>query len=338
MRLAHLKPPDPHESVMRLALGHVASRAVYAFVHFRIADHLTEGMQGVPELARISQTHERSLLRLLRASAALGLVNEETDGRFSLTPLGAALRTDAPRHASSAASALGGSSMWSAFGQLLHSVQTGEPVFAKVGQSVFGEASAEMTTRMSETMTAFYGAEPAAIAGAYDFSGVRTLVDVGGNSGDLLTVILRAYPTLRGIVYDLPHVAPEAKRMIERRGLGERCQVIGGSFFDNVPSGADAYMLSHVINDWPEEQCLAILRNIRRAISLGGRLLVIEQMITAGSESDQAKFLDLISLTTTGGMHRTPVEHGELLAKAGFRMTRLISTQQPVSIIEGQLV
>jgi hypothetical protein len=323
---------------MRLALGHVESRAVYAFVHFRIADQLAEGTRSATELAGMTQTHERSLLRLLRASAALGLVSEETDCRFSLTPVGAALRTDAPGHASSAASALGSPPMWQAFGQLLHSVQTGEPVFAKVGQSVFSDASAEMTRRTSETMTAFYGAEPAVIAEAYDFSGVKTLVDVGGNSGNLLTVILRAYPALRGIVYDLPHVVPEARRTIETRSLGERCEVIGGSFFDNVPNGADVYMLSHVINDWPEEQCLAILRNIRRAISTDGRLLVIEQMITAGSESDQTRLLDLVSLTTTGGMHRTPREHGELLARTGFRLVRLIPTQQPVSIIEGQPV
>ncbi|HEX2094151.1 MAG TPA: methyltransferase [Longimicrobiaceae bacterium] len=218
-------------------------------------------------------------------------------------------------------------------------MQTGEPVLARVGgAAVFGEMRPEMASRVNETMIAFYGREPAAVAEAYDFSGIRTLVDIGGGSGNLITTLLLANPALRGIVYDLPHAGPDARRMIEARGVADRCEVIGGSFFESVPGGADAYLLSHVINDWPEERCLAILRNVRRAVPPGGRLLVVEQVITPGGESGRAKLLDLISLATTAGMHRRPDEHRELMARAGFRMTRLVATREPVSIIEGEPV
>jgi hypothetical protein len=173
---------------------------------------------------------------------------------------------------------------------------------------------------------------------AYDFPEIRTLVDVGGSTGNLLTTILAANPEMRGIVFDLPAVEVSAKRLFAERGLTNRCEFAGGSFFERIPAGADAYVLSHVINDWPEEKCLLILRNVRKAVPAHGRLLVIEQVITSGHDSDQAKILDLISLTISGGRHRTAEEHAELMERTGFRLTRVVGTRQPVSILEGRPV
>lgn len=323
---------------MRLALGHVAARVVHALAQFGIADHLAAGAQTPAELARITKTHEPSLLRLLRAAAALRLVVEHDEQRFALTPFGEALRSDAPRHAASAALAMGEEGMWRAFGQLTSSVESGEPQLARVGGvKPFSPAgSPAYAARTAETMIAFYGDEPAAIADAYDFSAVRVLADVGGSSGNLLSTILARHPAMRGILYDLPHSAPAARRLLEKRGVAGRCEVVSGSFFDSVPGGADGYLLSHVLHDWPDEECDAILRNVRRAVPAGGRLLVIEPVITSGADSDVAKALDVISLLTTGGRHRSAEEHRSLLARAGFRLMRILGPSAAVRILESE--
>jgi hypothetical protein len=324
---------------MRLALGHVASRAVYALARYRIPDHLAAAPSTVAELAKKTGTHELSLLRLLRASTALGLMTEEGDRQFGLTDAGAALRSDATHHAANVAIAMGIDPIWQAFGDFLHSLTTGEPNFERAGGGpLFGPMTSEAAAGVSKTMLAFYGTEPPAVAEAYDFSEIKTLVDIGGSTGNLLTTILAANPEMRGIVFDLPPVEDSARRFFAERGLTGRCEFIAGSFFESIPTGGDAYVLSHVINDWPEEKCLQILRNVRKAAPAHGRLLVIEQVITSGHDSDQAKFLDLISLTVSGGRHRTVEEHEDLMARAGFRLTRVVATGAPVSILESRPV
>ncbi|HEV7763417.1 MAG TPA: cytochrome P450 [Thermoanaerobaculia bacterium] len=331
-----LDSSEAHASVMQLALGHVASRAVYTFVRFRIADHLASGLRTPAELAHVTHTNEPALLRLLRAASALRLVSEDASLGFALTPLGDALRSDAPRHAASAVLAMGGQSMWDAFGELSQSIETGDPVLARVGgPRPFSDATAASAERTAQTQMAFYGDEPTAIAAAYDFSTVRVLADIGGSSGNLITTILSGQAAMRGILFDLPPVADAARAMLARRGVADRCKVVSGSFFDSVPAGADLYVLSHVLHDWPETQVETILGNVRRAIPADGRLLVIEPLLTPGSDSDVAKFLDVIALAITGGRHRTLDEHRELLARCGFRMTRVIACTG-VSILESE--
>ena len=339
MRFGPLADTDPHDYVMRLALGHVAARAVFAMVQLRIPDHLVGRPRSAGELATLTGVHAPSLLRLLRASSALELCTEDAEQRFSLTSAGEALRTDAPRHAASAIQGMGSPSIWKAFGEFVQCVTTGEPALERVGgATIFSDLSADQATRLSEAMLAYYGNEPAAVSAAYDFSGIGTLVDVGGNTGHMLTTLLRATPGMRGIVYDRPAAAEEARRLISARGLADRCAFVGGNFFGSVPPGGDAYLLSHVINDWAEDKCRAILQHVRRVIPTHGRLLIVEQLITQDRNSDRAKFLDLIALTISGGMHRTRDEHAALLASAGFQQMRVVPTHAHVSLIEGRPV
>jgi hypothetical protein len=322
---------------MRLALGHVASRLVYTFVRLGIADHLAAGLRNPGELARITRTHEPSLLRLLRGASALRLVSEDDAMGFILTPMGEELRSDAKRHATAAVLALGGPHLWSAFGGLIHSVETGEPMLERAGGPQPFSDLAATAGRTAETQLAFYGDEPAAVVENYDFSAVRVLADIGGSTGNLLTTILGRNPTTRGILFDLPYIADEARAMVSRQGLAARCEVVSGNFFEAVPAGADAYLLSHVLHDWPEKKCDTILQNIRRAIPVDGRLLVLEPLLTPGSDSDAAKFLDLIALAITGGRHRTLEEHRVLLRRNGFRVTRVMACDA-VSIVESEPV
>jgi hypothetical protein len=189
----------------------------------------------------------------------------------------------------------------------------------------------------SEAMVGIHGAEPSAVAAAYDFSTLRTLVDVGGATGNLLTTILGRYPKSRGILYDLPHVVRDAPALIEARGLTDRVTIQPGSFFERVPTGGDAYLLSHVIHDWSEEQCLTILGNCRRAMSSDSRLLIIEMVLPPGNTPHPGKMLDMMMLVGPGGQERTEQEYGALLGKARLRLIRVVPTESPASVVEARL-
>jgi hypothetical protein len=338
-------PVDPvasaaHAQIAQMALGAVVARAMYAVAELGIPDLLGTGPQTAADIARATGSHVPALFRLLRDAAGLGFFVQEADGRFALTPLGAALRSDAPGHGRSLVRTLVGPVGWRALGESLHPVKTGEPAMQKAfGQSLFEylAGAPEMATLFNEMMIAFHGAEPAAVADAYDFSGVGTLVDVGGGTGNLLTTILQANPGMRGVLYDLPHVVPEARALIASRGLADRCNVLEGSFFESVPSGGDAYMMSHVIHDWDEAGCIRVLDNCRTAMQGRGRLLLVEMVVPEDSAFHPAKVLDLIMLTfTPGGQERTEEDYAALFSKAGLKLARVAPTASPVSVIEGE--
>jgi predicted O-methyltransferase YrrM len=183
-------------------------------------------------------------------------------------------------------------------------------------------------------MIGFHGAEPPAVATAFDFSTIRTLVDVGGGTGNLLATKLRAHPQLTGILYDRPHVVSQARANLTAAGLADRCSAIAGDFFESVPSGGDAYVLSHVLIDWHEEKCLTILGNCRRAMVPHGRLLVVESVLPAGDVPHPGKILDLVMLTVPGGVERSAEEYETLLGNAGYRVSRIVPTTSAVSVIE----
>jgi hypothetical protein len=331
----------PHAQVVQMAGAHVISQAIFAVAELGIADYLKDGPRSSDEIAQATGMHAPSLYRLMRSMAGFGFFVEEDGQRFSLTPLGAALQSDAPGRARSTVRHVVGPLMWQAFGEFLHSVKTGETAVKKVfGQPLFDylDTDPEQATFFNEAMIGFHGAEPPAVAAAYDFSGIRKLVDVGGGTGNLLTTILLANPELKGMLYDQPHVAAEARRRIELKGLSERCEVIEGSFFEAVPSGGDAYMMSHIIHDWDEPRCLQILKNCREAMGEQGRLLLVEMVIPANNDFHASKYFDLIMLAFAGGEERTEEEYATLFAKAGFKLTRVVPTQSAVSVIEAQPV
>lgn len=265
----------------------------------------------------------------------------DSDKRFSLTPLSEALQSDAPGHARSTVRISAGAYAWKAWGEFLHSIKTGETAMEKAfGQTMFEylDTNPEQATMFNEAMIGFTVAEKPAAAAAYDFSGIRKLVDVGGGTGNLLTTILLANPELRGMLYDLPHVVEEARHQIEIKNLSERCEIIAGNFFESVPSGGDAYLLSHILHDWNEQKCLQILENCRRAVPDNGKLLLVETVMPAGNDFHLSKFLDLNMLAFTGGMERTEEEYAALLGKAGFNLTKVVPTQSPDSVIEAEPV
>lgn len=340
--IAHAKAEtqSPQGQLIQMATAHWVSRFLYVAARMNLADQLAERSKTAEELAQSMGIAVSSLYRFMRTLASLGLFTEDSGHRFSLTRLGEALRTGTPGSVRASVLILAGEIFTQALDHLLYSVQTGKTSFDKVfGVPLFDwlanhPAEASM---FSETMVGLHGAEPPAVAAAYDFSKFATVIDVGGATGNLLTTILGRYPTPRGVLFDLPHVVADAPELISERGLVSRIKIESGSFFENVPSGGDVYLLSHIIHDWSEAQCLAILGNCRRAMQSNSRLLLIEMVLPTGNAPHLGKMLDIIMLAIPGGQERTEPEYRALLDKAGFRLKQVVPTESAVSVVEAVL-
>lgn len=325
----------PEAQIAEILLSQLASRLVHLAATLNLPDHLAEGPRTAEELAPLTSTHAPALYRVMRTLASLGFFAEDPEHRFALRPLGAVLKTGTPSYA--AAIVLGGEIMGRSLDQFLYSVQTGNTGFERsFGMPIFDWLAANpvQAALFNDTMVGFHGMEPPAIAAAYDFSAFQTIADVGGSTGNLLATILSRHSGPRGILFDLPHVVRDAAALLEQRGVADRVRIEAGSFFESVPAGADAYVLSHIIHDWKLEQCLTILGNCRRAMDSGGHLLLVEMVLPDGDAPHPGKMLDMVMLTVPGGEERTASQYSSLLDQAGFRMTRVVPTASAVSIVE----
>jgi hypothetical protein len=338
-----MKAADRRPQAQDVMLGHISgywiSQLVFVAAKLGIADALARGPLSPAVLAKRVGAHAPSLRRVLRALASVGVFAETSDGRFRLTPSAATLRSNVPGSLRSFALMMVDGYNWSAWGNLLHGVQTGEIPFDHVhGVPVFEylHAHPDQDRVFSESMASISGTENAAVARAYDFGRLRTLVDVGGAHGHLLATILQRHRSLRGILYDQPQVVAEAARQgfISAPGIAGRCTVQGGSFFVRVPAGADAYLMKYIIHDWNDEQALTILSNCRAAMAPAGRVLVVEHVIGRGNRPDWGKLLDINMLALTGGQERTREEFRALFARAGLQLRRVHPTASALAILE----
>jgi O-methyltransferase domain/Dimerisation domain len=331
---------SPAVALRQLSTGFWLTKAIAVAAELGIADHLQAGPKTVAELAQAVGAHPGSLYRLLRGIASVGVFAEEGQGRFTLTPLAALLLTDTPQSWRAAAIMNGAPWVWQPWGDLLHSVKTGNPAF----DHVFGmEFDAYLTQHRdaADTFQAFMdvatGEEALAVAPVYDFSGLSLVVDVGGGRGALLGTILQANPYLRGVLFEAPHVIATARAALEAQGVADRCELVAGDFFEALPTGGDAYLLKWILVSWDDERAITILQNCRRAMSAHGRLLVVERIIPPGNEPFYGKLADLNLLVLYRGRHRTEAEYRALFARAGFELSRIIPTHSPTefSVIEG---
>lgn len=325
------------EQLSKIMLNAALSRAVCTVAELGVADHIEAGMpQAVESLAQQTQAHARSLYRILRFLASYGIFQETGIRQFDHTPLSLCLRTDADGSFRPAAQMF--HRMFPAWEGLHHAALTGEPGFDKVfGQPIFDYIGAhpELAPIFDAGMTSIHGHETAAMLEAYDFSGIQVLADIGGGNGSLISAVLQRYPAMQGILFDLGHVTGRAREKLQSSGLSDRCTVIEGSFFESIPSGADAYLSRHIIHDWTDEQCVQMLSNCRKVIPNNGRLLIIEAVLPEGNEPALAKDFDMTMLTFPGGIERTEMEYRILFEQAGFRLTTITPTDSTISVIEG---
>jgi hypothetical protein len=331
---------SPSAALLRLVSGYQVSQAIHVAATLGLADLLKDGPRRSDELAAATGTHPQALYRLLRALASVGVFREEPDRRFALTPLGDGLRADAPAPVGPWAAFIGRPYHWQAWAHLLHSVRTGENAFRYVhGEDVWAYRARhpEEGAIFDAAMTGLSRRQTTALLAAYDFGRFGTVVDVGGGQGALVAAILARHPAMRGVVFDQPHVIAGADPVLRAAGVAERCQVVGGSFFEAIPDGGDAYILKSIIHDWADKEATAILRSCRRAIGSDGTLLVVDRVVEPPNEGRLTKFMDLNMLVGAGGQERTRDEFADLFATAGFRLVGVTPTGSNVSVVEGIL-
>lgn len=316
------------------------SQAAYVAAELGVVDHLTRGPRHVAELAAVTGASAFSLQRLLRALASLEVCRERRGGRFALGPAGSLLCSDAP-DSLKARFLYWGRCQWPLWGNLLHSVKTGESA-RKLTMGTQGfehlERNAEAAAIFNRSRIDLTRMVAREVVRAYDFTGLWRIVDVGGGHGALLTVILQAHPRMRGMLFDMKHAMKGARAYLAKAGLSARSECIAGNFFKAVPPGADGYVLKSVIHDWNDERSGVILRKCRRVIRPNGKLLLVERIMPERLKSIRRHYAiaqaDLTMLLGPGGRERTETEFRELLDTSGFRLTRIIKTQTEHSIIE----
>jgi hypothetical protein len=320
--------------LQRLVNGFEISQALHVAATLRLADHLRNGPMSARQLASAINANEAALYRLMRALASIGVLREEQAG-FVLTSVGEYLRSDVPGTLASMAEFVGRPNVWQAWGALLHAVRTGDTAFDHVhGRDVWDYRSRhpEETHVFDRAMASGTEVFAEAVLAAYDFGGFEHVVDVGGGDGMFLSKILARYPRIRGTLFDQPHVVARAPSPPGFRG---RYSAVGGDFFDRMPEGADAYLLKWILHDWSDRASVDILRACRRAMPPGGKLLIAEYVIERPNASADGAFMDIMMMVMCGGRERTLDEFAAIFAAAGFRLTSVIKTATPLSIIEG---
>ena len=334
--MARLSDEAPSATLRRLINGYQIAQAIHVATVLGIPELLAEGRRTPDELAAATDSNGNALRRLLRALAAIGVFHEDAVDRFSLTPLGDGLRADAPDSLAGWAAFVGRPHHWEAWGHLLDSVKSGENAFRAIhGVDVWTYRSTHPEERavFDAAMVALTRRTNASLLEAYDFGRFGRLVDVGGGLGTFLSALLAAYQSLHGVLFDQPHVLDGGEELLRAAGLADRCRIVAGSFFDEVPKGADAYLLKSILHDWDDEQAAAILHTCRRAIGAGGTLLVVERVLGPPNEGAETKLSDLNMLVMPGGQERALDEFEVLLETTGFRLEHETPTSSGFSVI-----
>ncbi|MFX1376305.1 MAG: methyltransferase [Promethearchaeota archaeon] len=328
---------SPIAQLLTYIAGKTYTHVVSVVAKLGIADLLANGPKSVEDLSIATETHAPSLYRVLRVLDRMGVFSEESPGIFSLTKASEFLKTGSPFSVKDWA-ILNGSEWHSrSWMNLLYSVKTGKPSFWEIyGMKGFEyfKRNQEDYEVLNNAMTFFSRGQAKRIVNSYDFSKFRTIVDVGGGYGYLLTEILKRNPSLQGILYELPEATDGARKTIEKENLLNRCRVVGGDFFQSVPKGADAYIMKYIIHDWSDDNARLILQNCRESISPNGKLLVVDKVISLKSGLNDEIMGDIEMMILGEGRERTESEFRELFNSTGFELTNIIPTQLPLYILE----
>jgi hypothetical protein len=329
--------PSASLQLLSLINGFQVSQAICVAARLGIPDLLSRGEQDLPELAAATRTHPPSLYRLLRALAAVGVLHERPERRFALLPLGDPLRSDASSSRNAWACLVGRPMYFQAWANLLGSIESGETAFDKAhGMSVwdFRAQRPEEAQTFDRAMATITEEVAEAVLSVFDFARYQTVADIGGGQGTFIGRILARHRAIDGVLFDLPPVIERAAAWIQAAGLADRCRLVGGSFFEGVPAGADAYLLKWILHDWGDEEAVAILKSCRGAIATGGSLIIVEHLVGEPNEGLASKLMDLNMMVITGGVERTRDEFTKILRQAGFALSRVVQTRTAANILE----
>ena len=336
--------PDPVQHLMQFASGYVLSSVLWVIAELNIADLLKNGPRPVSELATETRTNEDALYRSLRLLAMVGIFEETHPRHFTLTPAAELLRPDVAGSMRDMVMWVGDPMHLRVASEWLHSVKTGQPTIehmvGKPAFDYFAEQPIEFD-RFHRAMTNMSAMAIQAVLAVYDFSAFSTIVDVAGGHGFVLCEILRKNPKANGILFDLEAVKAGGDQRIAQNGLSSRCRTASGDFFKSIPEGGDLYLMKNIIHDWDDDKALPILRNCRKALESGGKkngkVVLLELVMPEGNAPHLAKILDIEMLFFPGGRERTEKQYAELFAKAGLRLTRIVPTKSPYSVIEAEV-
>ena len=337
-RLNQRLTPAP-AAIFEMILASWTSQAITVAAQLGVADALADGPLPIGELATRVNADSDALRRLLRALISRGIFRVRRDGRYELNSLSETLRSDAPVSMKSAARFYGSQEQRERWTHLVDSIRTGNAVVAalrgKESFEYFAE-NPELAALFNQTMTSISELTDATVVAGYDFSVYPTIVDVGGGHGPLLATILAAAPASRGVLSDLSTVVVDAPNLLRERDVADRVRIEERSFFDSVPGGGDAYVLKNIIHDWSDEKAVQILRNVRAAADPQATLLLVELVIPRHNRDFPGKWADLEMMLNLGARERTADEYRDLLSQAGFRMTRVVRTASPLSVVEAR--
>jgi C-methyltransferase len=326
-------------AMMEIIIATWTSQAITVAAELGVADALADGPLSIDELAARVGADADALRRLLRALIGRGVFCRRRDGRYELNPLGDTLRSDAPASMAWAARFYGSWEQRERWTRLVDSIRTGRSVVpvlhGKESFDYFAEAPAHAEL-FNRTMTSISELTDASVVAGYDFSAYPTIVDVGGGRGPFLAAILAAAPASQGVLYDLPQVVAGAASLLCKRKVADRVRTEGGSFFESVPGGGDAYVLKNIMHDWPDQKAVQILRNVRAAAGPRATVLLVELVIPDHDRDFPGKWADLEMLLNLAARERTAAEYRKLLSQAGFRMTRVVQTASPLSVVEAR--
>ena len=333
---------NPAQHLSQLTTGFQISACLYAAASLNIADRLASGPRGIDELASETKADADRLYRVLRALVSVGVFSEPEPRTFALSPTAELLRSDVPNSHRGFVLFTACPFVINVNSHILHSVQTGQPAVEHLhGKPAFECFSSmpEVAFAFNEAMTSISSFLAPAVLDAYSFEGIDTLMDVAGGHGYFICQVLERYPQIKGILLDLPSVVEGAKCAICERRMDHRCEPVAGNFFEHIPAGADAYFMQHILHDWDDARCLNILGKVKQALAgrKSGRLIVVDTVLPETSEPHPGKFLDLIMMVFPGGRERSEREWQALLDAAGFRITKIVPTRAPDSVIEAVL-
>jgi hypothetical protein len=335
-RTMHSELPPP-AIFMQLLFGKQITYSLSGVARLGVADHMDKTGRAVEELAAKTDAHAPSLYRAMRMLASLGVFKESPKQHFALTPVGELLKTDAPVSLRYLAMMFGEEFSTRAYAHFTDCLRTGgDGVTEAYGKDIWQVLAEhpEQCQVFQNAMSANSSGSVPAIVETYDFRGIKRIADVGGGHGFLLGSILRANPASKGVLFDRPEVVESLPKRAFA-GLEGRVAAEGGSFFERVPDGCDAYIMKHIIHDWDDDHCRTILSLMREKLPKDGRVLVCEMVVSDDPGPTPAKMLDIEMLVmTVGGKERTEAEFAELFAVSGLRLNRIVPTSRPIAVIE----